>query len=71
MTDAVRAVLASLREEIAEGRLDANGIDLAVSGIEEAVARRVRQDPELFAATGHQRHGSHSAHKFGARANFA
>ena len=44
VTDAVRAVLASLREEIAQGRLDAKGIELAVSGIEEAVARRVRQD---------------------------
>ena len=43
VTDAVRAVLASLREEIAQGRLDANGIELAVSGLEEAVARRVRQ----------------------------
>ena len=43
VTDAVRAVLASLREEIAAGRLDAKGIELALSGIEEAVARRVRQ----------------------------
>jgi L-seryl-tRNA(Ser) seleniumtransferase len=43
VTDAIRAVLASLREEIAQGRLDANGIELAVSGLEEAVARHVRQ----------------------------
>lgn len=43
VTDAIRAVLASLREEIAKGRLDANGIDLALTGLEEAVARRVRQ----------------------------
>ena len=43
VTDAVRAVMASLREEIAQGRLDANGIEVAVSGLEEAVARHVRQ----------------------------
>ena len=43
VTDAARAILSSLREEIAEGRLDANGIDLALTGIEAAVARRVRQ----------------------------
>jgi len=43
VTDAARAVLSSLREEIAEGRLDANGIELALTGLEAAVARRVRQ----------------------------
>jgi L-seryl-tRNA(Ser) seleniumtransferase len=43
VTDAARAVLASLRQEIAVAQLDANGIDLALSGIEDAVARRVRQ----------------------------
>ena len=43
VTDAARAVLASLREEIAAGRLDANGVDLALSGLDDAVARRVRQ----------------------------
>jgi L-seryl-tRNA(Ser) seleniumtransferase len=43
VTDAARAVLSSLREEIAEGRLDANAIDLALTGLEAAVARRVRQ----------------------------
>jgi L-seryl-tRNA(Ser) seleniumtransferase len=43
VTDAARAVLASLREEIAGGRLDANAIDLALSGLEDAVARQVRQ----------------------------
>jgi L-seryl-tRNA(Ser) seleniumtransferase len=42
-TDAARAVLASLREEITAGHLDANGINLAVSGIEGAVARQVRR----------------------------
>jgi L-seryl-tRNA(Ser) seleniumtransferase len=42
-TDAARAVLASLREEIAAGRLDANGVDLALSGLEDAVARQIRQ----------------------------
>jgi L-seryl-tRNA(Ser) seleniumtransferase len=43
VTDAARAVLASLREQIAAGRLDENGIDLALSGIGEAISRRVRQ----------------------------
>jgi L-seryl-tRNA(Ser) seleniumtransferase len=42
-TDAARAVLASLREEIAAERLDANGVDLALSGLEDAVARQIRQ----------------------------
>jgi L-seryl-tRNA(Ser) seleniumtransferase len=44
VTDAARIVLASLRQEIAAGRLDANGIDLALSGLEEAVARQLRQN---------------------------
>jgi L-seryl-tRNA(Ser) seleniumtransferase len=43
VTDAARTVLASLREEIASGSLDANGVDLALSGLEDAVARQVRQ----------------------------
>jgi L-seryl-tRNA(Ser) seleniumtransferase len=43
VTDAARAVLASLRHEIGAGRLDANGIGLALSGLDDAVARRVRQ----------------------------
>jgi L-seryl-tRNA(Ser) seleniumtransferase len=43
VTDAVRAVLATLRQEIAARRLDANGVDLALSGLEEAVTRRLRQ----------------------------
>jgi L-seryl-tRNA(Ser) seleniumtransferase len=43
VTDAARVVLASLRREIAAGRLDANGLDLALSGIGDAVARQVRQ----------------------------
>ncbi len=43
VTDAARAVLASLREEVAAGRLDAIGIDLALSGLNDAVARQVRQ----------------------------
>ena len=44
VTDATRTVLASLRDEITAGRLDANGVDLALSGLEDAVARRVRQE---------------------------
>ena len=43
VTDAARTVLASLRDEITARRLDANGVDLALSGLEDAVARRVRQ----------------------------
>ncbi len=41
--DAARSVLASLRAEIAAGRLDAPAVDLALSGIPDAVARQVRQ----------------------------
>ena len=44
VTDAARAVLATLRHEIADGRLDGNGFDLALSGLEDAVKLRVRQD---------------------------
>jgi len=43
VTAAARTVLASLREEIAAGRLDGNGLDLALSGLGDAVARQVRQ----------------------------
>src|SRR5579863_70614 len=43
LTDAARTVLASLREEISTGRLDAVGVDLALSGLEDAVARQLRQ----------------------------
>src|SRR5579863_4929057 len=42
VTDSARAVLATLREEIAAGRLDGKGVDLALSGLEEAVTLRVR-----------------------------
>jgi L-seryl-tRNA(Ser) seleniumtransferase len=43
VSDAARAVLASLRDEVTAGRLDANGVDLALSGIGEAVERRLLQ----------------------------
>ncbi len=43
VTDAARTVLASLRDEIGAGRLDANAVDLALSGLEDAVARQVTQ----------------------------
>src|SRR5580698_10311785 len=43
VSDAARAVLASLRQEITDGRLDANAVDLALSGLESAIIRRVRQ----------------------------
>lgn len=43
VTDAARAVLASLRNEVAAGRLDQNGIELALSGLDQAVERQVHQ----------------------------
>ena len=43
VTDAARSVLASLRTEIASGRLDAAAVDLALSGIPHAVGRQLRQ----------------------------
>jgi L-seryl-tRNA(Ser) seleniumtransferase len=43
VTAAARTVLASLRAEIAAGQLDANGLDLALSGLGDAVARQVRR----------------------------
>jgi L-seryl-tRNA(Ser) seleniumtransferase len=41
--DAARAVLTSLRDEINVGRLDENGVALALSGLDQAVERRLRQ----------------------------
>jgi L-seryl-tRNA(Ser) seleniumtransferase len=43
VTAAARAVLASVREEITVGRLNAMGVDLALSGLEAAVERHLRQ----------------------------
>ncbi|HKF27602.1 MAG TPA: L-seryl-tRNA(Sec) selenium transferase, partial [Candidatus Binataceae bacterium] len=43
LTDAARAVLSRLREEIAAGRLEAAAVDLAVAGLPAAVERRLRQ----------------------------
>ena len=43
VTDAARAVLTRLRAEIAAARLDAAAVDLALSGISDAVMRQVRQ----------------------------
>jgi L-seryl-tRNA(Ser) seleniumtransferase len=43
VTDATRTVLARLREEIAGGRLDENGVKLALSGLASAVERQLRQ----------------------------
>ncbi|MFZ0284501.1 MAG: L-seryl-tRNA(Sec) selenium transferase [Terriglobales bacterium] len=42
VTDAARSVLASLRDEIGAGRLDENAIELALSGLDHAVERRVQ-----------------------------
>ena len=57
VTDAARTVLARLRAEIAAARLEASGVDLALSGISEAVVRQVRQSAtyslrEVINATG-------------------
>ncbi|HJS98598.1 MAG TPA: L-seryl-tRNA(Sec) selenium transferase [Terriglobales bacterium] len=43
VTEAARAVLARVREEIAAGRLDRAGVDLAVSGLTEAIERHLRR----------------------------
>jgi L-seryl-tRNA(Ser) seleniumtransferase len=43
VTDAARAVLARLRVEIAGAKLDAAAVDLALSGISDAITRQVRQ----------------------------
>jgi len=42
VTDSARAVLGSLRDEIGAGRLDENGIDLVLSGLDHAVERSVQ-----------------------------
>jgi L-seryl-tRNA(Ser) seleniumtransferase len=43
VSDAARSVLESLRQEIASGRLDAHAVELALTGLDAAVERRVRQ----------------------------
>ncbi|HUK88531.1 MAG TPA: L-seryl-tRNA(Sec) selenium transferase [Terriglobales bacterium] len=43
VAEAARAVLATLRQEIAAGRLDAAQLELALSGLAPAVERRLRQ----------------------------
>ncbi len=43
VTEAARAALERLRAEIASGRLDAAAVDLAVSGLEAAVQRGLRE----------------------------
>lgn len=43
VTDAVRAVLNRLRDEISSGHLDSSKIDLALSGIGDAIERQVRE----------------------------
>ena len=41
-TDAARAVVARLREEITAGTLDERGVEIAVAGIKDAVERQLR-----------------------------
>jgi L-seryl-tRNA(Ser) seleniumtransferase len=43
VAEAARAVLGRVREEIAAGRLNSPGVELAVSGLPEAVGRQLRQ----------------------------
>ncbi len=43
LTDAARAVLSRLREEISSGGLDANGLDLAIAGLSQAVEKQLRR----------------------------
>ncbi|HKW66562.1 MAG TPA: L-seryl-tRNA(Sec) selenium transferase, partial [Terriglobales bacterium] len=43
VAEAARSVLGRVREEIAAGRLNAAGVDLAISGLAEAVGRQLRQ----------------------------
>jgi L-seryl-tRNA(Ser) seleniumtransferase len=43
VTEAARAVLGRLRDEITAGRLDEKGLELALGGIADAVARQLRQ----------------------------
>jgi L-seryl-tRNA(Ser) seleniumtransferase len=42
VSDAVRVVLARLRQEIAAGQLDSSSVDLAISGIHDAIAGQTR-----------------------------
>ena len=44
VADSCRAVLDRLREEISAGRLDAAGVDLALSGMANAVERQLREN---------------------------
>ena len=43
VTDAIRTVLEHLRDEIADGLLDEHSLDLALSGMADAVERELRQ----------------------------
>jgi L-seryl-tRNA(Ser) seleniumtransferase len=43
LTNAARAVLTRLRHEIASGSLDSSGVDLAISGVAEAIERQLHQ----------------------------
>ena len=47
VAEAARAVLGRVREEIAAGRLNATEVELAISGLSEAVERQLRQALQL------------------------
>lgn len=51
VTDAAREVLESVRQQIASGLLDAEGVELALSGLEAAVQRYVRSNLRLSLRT--------------------
>ncbi len=51
VTEAARAVLETLRQEIAAGRLDSAGVDLAISGLSAAVERQLRQSLQFSLRT--------------------
>ncbi len=44
VADACRVVIANLREEISAGRLDSAAVDLALSGMADAVERKLREN---------------------------
>ena len=51
VTEAARAVLVRPRAEIAAGTLDANGVEMALSGLHEAIERQLRQALEFSLRT--------------------
>ena len=64
VTESVRAVLASLREQISMGTLGTQeAVLLAVTHLPQAVAQPPEPRDGIFTQAGHQRHGRDSAYK--------